>query len=127
MAPRKKTTPRRTSSSAPRRGSAGGGVGSLLFTAIKVSLILLIGVMGGYVWRSFYPIALPFESRLVADKSSADVEEGMMAEAMVRRARQAERERDTLQRRLEAAENEQRRTEQELADMKIRAMLSKGD
>lgn len=83
--------------------------------------------MGGYAWRSYYPVALPFESRLVADKTSADLEEGMMAEAMVRRARQAERERDTLQRRIDALEKEQQRTEQELADMKIRAMLSKGD
>lgn len=123
MAARSKVTKRKTRP-AVRRGAAGGGGAVLLLSVAKVSLILLVGVLAGYFWRSYYPVALPFESRLVADKSSSDIEGGVMTESLVRRARQAETERDRLARQLESLEAEQERTERELAELKIKSVLS---
>ena len=124
MASRPKTT-RSRKPAAPSRGA--GGVGSSLKATLKMVLVLAIGLGSGYVWRSYYPLALPFESPLVADKSSADVGQGAAMDGLGRRAREAEAERDAMARRLAALEATHRDLERELADLKIKSLLSRAD
>lgn len=92
-------------------------------TGLKVGLVLAVGLVGGYLWRSYYPLALPFESRLVADKSSHDMAGYALAEAQSRQLREVEAERDELLRRLERLEAQRAQAERELADLKIKSVL----
>lgn len=125
MAPRGRTTRRKKP--ATRRGGGGGGASGVLLATLKVALLLAVGVSAGYLWRSYYPLALPFETRLVADKSSSDMEGYALAETQSRRLREVEAERDDLLRRIERLESDRAQAERELADLKIKSVLHNVD
>lgn len=108
------------------RTSGGGGfsVGKALLVGV---FFLIVGVAGGYVWRSYYPLALPFESPLVSDKSSVDLEDDSLKEiarAATARAEAAERETKRLRSRIDELEAAQLEKEREMGDMQIRNILS---
>ena len=113
---------------AARRKSSSSN-GSPLGRIASTVLLLLAGVIVGYVWRSYLPMALPFESRLVADRSSEQVADSSLKE-LVRsstdRASKAERERDQLRTELAGLKSNQQKTERELAEMQIKSVLSEG-
>jgi len=93
---------------------------------VLMAVFLLFGIAAGYAWRSYYPLALPIESRLVSDKSPDDFSgEDLQAKAAraEARAERAESELDRMRRRVQQLEQEQNRTEKELADMQIKNML----
>ena len=93
---------------------------------VLMAVFLLFGIAAGYAWRSYYPLALPIESRLVSDKSPDDFSgEDLQAKAARAgaRAERAESELDRMRRRVQQLEQEQNRTEKELADMQIKNML----
>jgi hypothetical protein len=121
MASRAKTTRSR------KPAASVGGMGSRFKGVLKIALVLAIGLGSGYAWRSYFPLALPFESPLVADKSSQDVAQGSAMDGLGRRAREAEAERDSLARKLADLEASHRDLERELADMKIKSLLSRAD
>ena len=98
------------------------GVGSWL----KALGFVAMGVVGGYVWRSYAPLSLPFESPLVADKSSDDVaaiQLRELAKAANERADKEAREREALAARLRDIENDRRAAEANLGDMQIRTII----
>lgn len=113
---------RKKGSAQPARNSGSGW----MMRVTLLSVWLLVGVAGGYAWRSYYPVALPFESPLVSDKQSADTEVEEVEQkltAVIRRAESAEEERDRLQAKLDSIATEQQQTERELADLKIKDVL----
>lgn len=93
---------------------------------LKVAAILLGGVAVGYALRSYYPLALPFESRLVADRTSKDMGAAQLqdlARAANRRAEQAEKQRDEMKREMDSLKSNKQQAERDLADMQIKSML----
>jgi septal ring factor EnvC (AmiA/AmiB activator) len=105
-------------------GGARSGFWAGAMAVLRVTALLLAGTVVGYCWRSFAPLALPFESRLVADKKSTDIRLEQDNAAMARRLKTIERERDDLARRLASLEVTQKATERELADLKIKSLLT---
>ena len=100
--------------------------GSFVGAVALFILPLVMGVALGYAWRSYYPLALPYESKLVSDKASADTDKSHLKEvarAAERRAEAAESERDRLRKRLAELEEDQQRTEMELGDLQIKSVL----
>ncbi|MCC6548234.1 hypothetical protein IT570_13800 [Candidatus Sumerlaeota bacterium] len=89
-------------------------------------LLLLVGTAAGYLVRSYHPLPLPFESQLVADKSSDNVADQAIKEIVEtanQRAEKAESERDALRQELASLKTNQQKTERELADMQIKSVL----
>ncbi len=84
-------------------------------------------MLGGYFWRSYYPVVLPFETKLVADRSSSQVLGGPGSSEetreLLRRAERAEAEVAAMRERLERIEADRARAERELADLKIKSVL----
>jgi uncharacterized protein (UPF0335 family) len=110
-----------------RRSAGGGGQAFAMVAAgAKVGALLFVGIVAGYCWRSFFPVALPFESRLVSDKSSDDVATSQLRE-LVRsaneRADRVEREKKTLAARVQELESARAKAQQELADLQIKNVL----
>jgi len=98
------------------------GVGSWL----KALCMVGVGLVGGYVWRSYAPLPLPFESPLVADKSSDDVATAQLrelAKSANERADMEAREREALAARRRDIENDRRAAEANLGDMQIRTII----
>lgn len=116
----KKAAPRKPAGASSRGGSA--VIGGLLGW-IKLAAVLAVGLAAGYAWRSYYPLALPFESRLVADATSSDLGNTVELEEATARAKKAERLVKELSARVEELEEEQRETERELGDLAIKNML----
>ncbi len=120
---RAKGKPRTTKSSAKSGGFSVAKGGLLL-------ALMVVAVATGYVWRSYYPLALPFESPLVSDKSSVDLGGGELKEiarAANTRADAAEKESKRLQKRINELEANQREAEREMGDMQIRSILSNSE
>lgn len=91
-----------------------------------VGTVLMAAVAGGYAWRSYYPLALPFESPLTADASSEDLHEAptdRLLEAAVERAERAEQRVVDLEARLASLEEAKREVEREIGDLKIKSVL----
>lgn len=91
--------------------------------------IVLAAVAAGYVWRSYFPMALPFESRLVADRLSNELDATEWKEEVARakeRAEAAENERRRLTERLAEIESKGKIAERELAELKIKSVLEGG-
>lgn len=105
----------------PAARKASGGVDLLGW--LKIAAIALGGVAVGYGWRSFFPLALPFESRLVADGRSADIPDDSRVKEAEARASAAQKELQTAQARLKQLEDEKRQAEQELGDLAIKDVL----
>lgn len=99
------------------------------FSVLSIMLysgLLLAGVTGGYFWRSYFPLALPIESPLVADRSSADLGQDTFEEVLQQtreKAREAEQERDRLRKKVAELEKEKAETKRELGDSKIKSIL----
>jgi hypothetical protein len=103
-----------------------GGIGGWL----KVGAFVFVGMVGGYVWRSYFPIALPFESQLVADKSSDDVatlQLRELARSANERADREAREREALAARLRDLEKDRSKAEQNLGDLQIQTIIKSGE
>lgn len=93
---------------------------------LKGGLLVAGGVAAGYCWRSYLPLALPFESRLVADASSKDYQVSSLeevAKAAEDRVASLEAERDRLKNRVEELEEEHSRKDAEMGDLAIRSVL----
>lgn len=93
---------------------------------LGVSALLSAGVVAGYLWRSYAPLALPFESRLVSDNSSSDLSTASLRDLVATadsRAAKAEAERDRLRARLDKLEKEKVEKDREIADLQIRSVL----
>lgn len=108
-----------------RKGNDGG---FWLWTRriLGVSALLAVGVVAGYLWRSYAPLALPFESRLVSDNTSADLSTASLRDLVATadaRAAKAEAERERLRARLEKLEQEKVARDREIADLQIRSVL----
>ncbi len=91
-----------------------------------LGLMLGLGLLGGYFWRSYYPVVLPFESKLVADRTSSEIVGGgdpAEVRELLRRAEEAEAEVASMRDRMERIEAERARAERELADHKIKSVL----
>lgn len=117
---------RRKKNTKSRRSASSGGWAGKVFLAL---LFLAAGLAGGYCWRSYAPLALPFESPLVSDASSADMSNSAMesiAEKATAKARSAEEELARLRKRIADLEAAQLAAERELADMKIKNVLQAG-
>jgi len=113
--------------SVPASRANSAGVLSKLGKMTFLTSLLATGVAGGYLLRSYAPLPLPFESPLVADASSKqvrDVESIELARAEALRAERAEADRDQLAERLRLIERENRTAERELAELKIKTVLS---
>jgi len=111
---------------ARRKGTAGGGFVGGLKKAAGVGGLISLGLSGGYLCRSYFPLPLPFESKLVADRSSQDLSSDSLknlAKAATTRAENAERQRDELQRQMADIETRQQDTERQLADLKVKSVL----
>lgn len=115
----------------PTSRSRGSSQPGFLSRAVMLGVVLGAGVLCGYLWRSYYPVALPFESALVADKSSTQIVSGGgggeaaaadLREA-TRRAERAEREVESLRQSIQDLEADRARAERELADLKIKSVL----
>lgn len=114
------------------RGKAKRGVGAGVWMRRfgLMAIGLAAGLAGGYAWRSYAPLALPFESPLVADKNSREVESASLRDLAAtanKRAEVAERERDQLKARLEKVQQDQTQAERDLADLKIKSMIRNGN
>lgn len=107
-----------------RRGrKSSSGYSGILLTL----LVFVAGLVAGYAARSYKPLPLPVESRLVADKSSeqvADKSLKTLLRSTTERADKAEAERDRLASELAEISATKEKTEQELADLKIKAILT---
>ncbi|HNM45955.1 MAG TPA: hypothetical protein PKH51_02970 [Candidatus Sumerlaeota bacterium] len=89
-------------------------------------VLLFVGCAAGYALRSYHPLPLPFESELVADKSSDNVADETLKDIVrtaTDRAEKAESERDALRQELATLRSDQQKTEHELADMQIKSVL----
>jgi hypothetical protein len=108
----------------------GRSAGQSPFVQFLIHLTVLgSGVAGGYVWRSYYPLALPIESPLVADRRSDEVSIRQLkelAEAANERAEKAEAERDALNGKLAKTDTVRTSAEHDLGDLQIKTMLSGG-
>lgn len=110
---------------AVRRGKKSGmTMADTMVWAGRLGLVV-VGVAAGYLWRSYLPLALPFESRLVADKSSDDLALNAREELAAERSRTeaAESEADRLRRRVETLESAAQKAEKQLAEMQIKSVL----
>ncbi len=109
MAPRKKTA---TSSKSKVPASS-----NRRWLGFFVTLAL--GVVGGYVWRSYAPLPLPGDTRLTSDASPAITEhldiERRAAEKMAR-----------IQDELDHLKEMQSEKEEEIADIQIKKILGEG-
>ncbi|MBI1292675.1 hypothetical protein GC173_15785 [bacterium] len=112
-----------------RGKSASGGALAGIAGWLKIAAFVSVGVVGGYLWRSYYPLALPFESALVADKSSDDVatlQLRELARAANERADREAREREALAARLRDIEKDRHQTELEVGDLQIQSIIKQG-
>lgn len=105
--------------------STPGVIGRFVRGVLTWSFLLVLGVIGGYLWRSYYPLILPFETPLVADKQSLDVPETLRDElaVMEARAEKAEKKCDQLEKQLADLEEDQEKSEEQLGDLQIKEML----
>ena len=97
-----------------------------LGTAVKSGLLVTGGVVAGYCWRSYLPLALPMESQLVADSSSYDLKANTLqevAKAAERQVASLEAERDRLKDRVEELEEVKTRKDAEIGDLAIKSVL----
>lgn len=79
---------------------------------------LLAGIAGGYIWRSYAPIPLPFDSPLASEEA--------LLLAIQDRAKDAEEEAARLRGAVRRLEREKAEIEEKLADLMIREALGGG-
>ncbi len=109
-----------------KRAPSGPNALGLISRFVLVCAVSLAAVAGGYAWRSYYPVALPFESPLTADASSEDLHEAptdRLLDAAVERAERAEQRVVDLEARLASLEEAKREAEREIGDLKIKSVL----
>lgn len=97
-----------------------------LGSAVKASLLVAGGVVAGYCWRSYLPLALPVESPLVADSSSYDLKANSLqevAKAAEKQVAALEAERDRLKERVEELEQVKTQKDAEIGDLAIKSVL----
>lgn len=93
-----------------KRGGTGLGPWALVFAAGAI-----LGVLGGYAWRSYAPAPLPGDTPLSSDRH--------LVEAVTERARSAEEEAARLRGEVNRLLRVQFETEEKLADLQIQATL----
>lgn len=105
-----------------RKKTGGGG----WIVAAKWAGVLIAGVAGGYVWRSYAPLPLPEPSPLTSDRTAAHERADRLAQELADERRRADdAEAEAIRLRSEAAlHGEDSETQQVLAaDEQIKAML----
>lgn len=105
-----------------RKKTGGGG----WLTAAKWAGVLLAGVAGGYVWRSYAPLPLPEPSPLTSDRTAAHERAERLAQELAderRRADDAEAEAIRLRAEAEQVGEDSESEQARAADEQIKAML----
>lgn len=110
---------------AKRRSSAKGR-----FPFLPVVIALVVGVAGGYCWRSYAPLPVPVESPLTATEPAADQSreralEKELANERVR-SREAQVQLQRMRQRVGELEGTQSVIEAEQGDDAIRKLLENG-
>lgn len=113
---------------ATRKKSSTGPLSTALrWTGFAFAAVALVA--GGYVWRSYWPLALPFESPLVADGSSGAVDREAewrrQLEQEASRREEVERERDRLREELNHTRTTVQSKEAEIGDRQIQDLLTR--